>query len=267
MLRSGRWLAIIVTAGALAWGACGTPATPVPATAVPMTAQPATTGTPSESGSSTVSPPQVATVQPASAATPPAVSSGLLSPVSSSSSSSPTVTLTSTPTPSPTPAPTPTPTATPSPTPTPTPTSTPTATPTPGDDTPPTTTAGCDLAVNIGLLETIPGKYQVSIGLNSVGGASCPAPTTLSLSVSPSGALSFGPLGLAYEYNGTASWSCSGTTCTAAGTIPGNPPGTMYQVGFQTMATLSGGSAQLCATVANGADANAANDSWCETVA
>jgi hypothetical protein len=40
----------------------------------------------------------------------------------------------------------------------------------------------------------------------------------------------------------------------------------MYQVGFQTMATLSGGSAQLCATVANGADANTANDSWCETV-
>jgi hypothetical protein len=89
---------------------------------------------------------------------------------------------------------------------------------------------------------------------------------TLSLGVTPSGALTLGSLVVAYEYNGSASWSCSGTTCTASAAVPGNPPGTMYQVGFQTMATLASGSAQLCATVTSSADSNPANDTWCEAL-
>ncbi|MDW8060577.1 MAG: hypothetical protein RMK01_10935 [Thermomicrobium sp.] len=175
--------------------------------------------------------------------------------------STPTATPAATATPTPTPAPTVTPTATATATPTPTPTPTPAS----GNDTPPTTTAGCDLSTNIGVLETIPGTYQVSVGVNSVGGAACSAPTGLALSVTPPGALALGALTLAWEYNGSGNWSCSGTSCTASAALPGNPPGTMYQVGFQTMATLSG-NALLCATVSNASDGNAGNDTFCVTL-
>lgn len=197
----------------------------------------------------------------------------------SSSSSLPTsIPATMTPAPSPTAtippttAPTPLPTAMPTQTPPPPPTATlpptvaptppPTGAATPANDTPPTTTAGCDLNAHIGLLETIPGKYQLTVGIDSVGGTACPAPTTLSLTV-VSGALSLTGLSPAYEYNGSAGWSCSGTICTATAAIPANPPGTMYQVGFQTMATLSSGSAQVCASVGNSWDSDLSNNTPC----
>jgi hypothetical protein len=134
-----------------------------------------------------------------------------------------------------------------------------------GGEAPPLPTIpGCDLAASFGLLEATPGKYHVTFGVQSVGGTDCPAPTTLSLSV-PSGAMSFTAASPAYEYNGSAGWSCSGTTCVAAGNIPASPPG-FYAAGFQTVATLSSGSAQLCATVSNSADGNPANDTFCQTL-
>ncbi|MCS7256295.1 MAG: hypothetical protein RMJ05_01730 [Thermomicrobium sp.] len=204
---------------------------------------------------------------PVASATPTALTGGAAgasptpSPPLAALSASPTLL----PSPTPTATPTPSPTATPTMAPVSTPTATATVTPTPGNDPPPTTTTGCDFAVNIGLLETIPGTYQVTTGLSEVGGAGCAPPVTVSLSVMPSGALTLGSPTVAYEYNGTAGWTCSGTSCQSSGAIPGNPPGTMYQVGFQTMATLSG-TAQLCATVTSSADTNAANDTWCEAL-
>ena len=183
---------------------------------------------------------------------------------------SPTAAPTSTPSPTatmtatlfPTSAPTPVPTATETPTP-PAPMSAPSGSS--GGEAPPLPTIpGCDLAAGFGLLETIPGKYQVTFGVTSVGGTDCPPPTTLSLSV-PSGAMSFTGASPAYEYNGNAGWSCSGTTCVATAHIPASPPG-FYAAGFQTMATLSSGSAQLCVTVSNSADGNPANDTQCQTL-
>jgi hypothetical protein len=190
-------------------------------------------------------------------------------------SPSPTAVPTSTPSPTATMTPTPSPTATATSTPTPAPTATKTPTPpapmssssgSSGGEAPPLPTIpGCDLAANFGLLEApTPGKYVVTFGIQSVGGTDCPAPTTLSLSV-PSGTMSFTAASPAYEYNGSAGWSCSGTTCVAAGNIPASPPG-FYAAGFQTVATLSSGSAQLCATVSNSADGNAANDTFCQTL-
>jgi len=239
---------VSILAGALALAACGggSPPTVVPAT--PNVATPGGSGftatlvASTTPGSTPVTAPLVPSVVAASSSVPPAPPTAV-----SVGSTSATVVPTATPTVMLTP------------------TTMLTAAPTAGDDTPPTTTAGCDLAVNIGLLETIPGTYQVTAGVSSVGGANCPSPVTLSLSVTPSGALTLGSLVVAYEYNGSAIWSCSGTTCTASAAVPANPPGTMYQVGFQTMATLSG-TAQLCATVTSSAETNTANDTWCEAL-
>ncbi len=188
---------------------------------------------------------------------------------------SPTAAPTSTPSPTATITPTPSPTATATSTPTPVPTATKTPTPSAlmsapsgssGGEAPPLPTIpGCDLAAGFGLVEgpTL-GIYAVTFGVQSVGGTDCPAPTTLSLSV-PSGAMSFTGASPAYEYNGSAGWSCSGTTCVAAADIPASPPG-FYAAGFQTGATLSSGSAQLCVVVSNSADGNPANDTFCQTL-
>jgi len=247
-------------AGALVLAACGGAAAPLPTVSLLTPARTVTSGVASSNvaGTPTTATAPVSTT-PTSLPGGAAGTSPMPSPPFSALSASPTL------------LPLPTPAATPTPSPTATltmaPVSTPTATPTvtPGNDTLPTTTTGCDLAVNIGLLETILGMYQVTTGLSEVGGAGCAPPVMVSLSVMPSGALTLGSLTVAYEYNGAAGWTCSGTSCQSSGAIPGNPPGTTYQVGFQTMATLSG-TAQLCATVTSSADTNAANDTWCEAL-
>ncbi len=220
-----------------------TPVSSVPGTApsIPVSITPPTTGASgstltSVTSPSTPSPPGVADASPT-------VSAVVVSAVSPTPTVMPTVLSTPTP-------------VLPSP---------PSGTPTPGNDTPPSTGAGCDLAVNIGVLETIPGTYLVSVGVNAVGSGACPAGTTVTLSENPPGSMSIGGLSLAYEYNGAGGWSCAGTTCTAGSGLAGNPPGNQYQVGFQTMATLSG-STTVCAAVTNTGDANAMNDTWCETL-
>lgn len=253
----------IVIAGALVLAACGGAAAPSP-TGVPSTPTSTVMG-----GTTSSNAPGTATISTRLVASATATVVTIGAAGTSPTPSPPLAALSASPTPLP--SPTPTATSPPSPTATPTmalvstPTATATVTPTPGNDTPPTTTTGCDLAVSIGLLETIPGTYQVTTGLSEVGGTGCAPPVTVNFSVTPSSALTLGSLSVAYEYNGAASWTCSGTSCQSSGAIPGNPPGTMYQVGFQTMATLSG-TAQLCATVTSSADTNTANDTWCEVL-
>ncbi|MDW7982699.1 MAG: hypothetical protein RMH81_07790 [Thermomicrobium sp.] len=218
----------------------------------------------------TTSTPAVAptpTVSVLATSTPPPTATAPVIPIGSTSASPPPTAVASPTATVPLGSPSPTPLGS---TPTPVvPSSPPSAPPSPpsttGSDTPPHTTTGCDLAVGIGLLETIPGTYQVSVGIRQWGAGGCPPPTTLNVTVTPSGGMALGALMPAWEYNGSGSWTCSGTSCVASLPLPGNPLANQYQVGFQTMGTLSG-AAQLCAAVANAADVNSSNDSTCEAL-
>lgn len=147
------------------------------------------------------------------------------------------------------------------------PTLSPTATFAPSNDThlAPTTAAGA-LAVNIGLLETVPGTDAITVGPGNVGGGSYPAGTTVTVARNLAGSIAPGVLGVAYEYNGTEGWFCASTSCAAVNGLPGNPVVSHYQVALQTRRTLISGTTTLCTIVANTGDANSVNDTWCETL-